>query len=102
MKEVGTKEDNRPSDEWWEHIPDFDFDKRRHWLTGLYMSPPEESQVVVCKDHPFVDLWMREENVLGVVLLVELESIITACDKNGQPIKGKDGKELRIPGIPSV
>ena len=45
---------------------------------------------------------MREEGVFGVVLSVLPESTATACDKDGKIIFDKDGKELRMPGIPSV
>ena len=99
-KRLGTKEENMPSDGWWEHIPEDD--ETRHWLTGLYMSPPVHSQVVVCKDHPSVEAWMRKEGVFGVVLSVQPESIITLRDDQGNPIIGKDGKEVRMPGMPHV
>ena len=102
MREAEVPPDRMLSDEWWEYIPDFDFDKRRHWLTGLYISPPEESEVVVCKDHPFVDPWMREEGVFGIVLSVRPGPRIIARHTNGEPIIGKDGKEVRMPGISRV
>jgi hypothetical protein len=91
-EEYRAKVEDPYSEEWWEHIPD---EEPRHWLTGLYMSPPVNSKVVVCdKDHPFLEAWMRAPGVVGVVLSVQPESIIT--------ILGKDGKQVRIPGIPRV
>ena len=100
MKMLGEKEENMPSDGWWEHIPEDD--EARHWLTGLYKVPPVQSQVVVCKDHPFVEAWMREEGAFGVVLSVDPPSLITLRDDQGKPILGKDGKQVRMPGMPHV
>ena len=97
---VGRKEEDMPSDGWWEHIPEDD--DTRDWLTGLYDTPPVQSQVVICKDHPSVEAWMTEEGAFGVVLSVEPPPLITPLDKNGVPILGKDGKEVRMPGIPRV
>ena len=99
-KRWGTKEEDMPSDGWWEHIPEDD--DTRDGLTGLYDTPPIQSQVVICKDHPSVEAWMREEGVFGVVLSVEPPSLITPLDKNGVPVLGKDGKQVRMPGIPRV
>jgi hypothetical protein len=99
-KRWGTKEEDMPSDGWWEHIPEDDYTRDR--LTGLYDTPPIQSQVVVCKDHPSVEAWMTEKGVFGVVLSVQPESVITLRDKNGVPVLGKHGKEVRIPGIPRV
>ena len=100
MKMLGEKEEDMPSDGWWEHIPEDD--DTRHFLTGLYKTPPVQSQVVICKDHPSVEAWMREEGVFGVVLSVEPPSLITPLDKNGVPVLGKDDKQVRMPGIPLV
>ena len=88
------------SDGWWEHIPEDD--KTRHWLTGLYITPPVNSKVVISKNHPAADLWMTEEGVFGVVLSVWPPSLITPLDNKGLPILGKDGKQVRMPGIPDV
>jgi hypothetical protein len=100
MKKNGVPPDRLYSDRWWEYIPDFD--ETRHWLTGLYNTPPVDSQVVICKDHPAVHEWMRAPGVFGVVLSIQPESVITLRDKNGDPILDKDGKQVRIPGIPRV
>ena len=100
MKADGVPPDELLSDKWWEYIPDFY--ETRHWLTGLYLSPPVNCKVVICKDHPSLYQWMREEVVFGVVLSVQPAETVTARYKNGLPIFGKDGKELRIPGIPRV
>ena len=99
-KLLGKREEDMPSDGWWEHIPEDD--NTRDCLTGLYDTPPIQSQVVICKDHPSVEAWMREEGVFGVVLSVDPPSIITLHDDQGNPILGKDGKEVRMPGIPRV
>ena len=100
MKKHGVPPERLLSDGWWHHIPDFD--DTRSWLTGLYISPPLNSRVVVCKDHPFVEGWMRAEGVLAVVLSVQTPSVITLLDEKGKPILDKDKKEVRIPGIPRV
>ena len=71
-------------------------------LTGLHITPPVNSQVVICKDHPLVDPWMREEGVFALVLSVQPSSTITPHDENDQPFLGKDGEEVRMQGIPLV
>ena len=100
LKELAAKGESMPSDRWWEHIREDD--KTRDWLTGLYKTPPIHSQVVVCKDHPFLEAWMKNKGAFGVVLSVEPPSIVTAYDKEGNPILDKDGNEVRMPGIPRV
>ena len=59
-------------------------------LTGLHMAPSVNSKVVICMDHPFMDPWMREEGLFGVVLSVQPKETGTACDKNGLAIFGKE------------
>ena len=100
LRRLGAKEENMSSDGWWEYIPEDD--ETRHWLTGLYMSPPVNSKVVISKNHPAVEPWMTEKGVVGVVLSVWPGSKITPLDNKGLPIIGKDGKEVRMPGIPYV
>ena len=98
-REEGRELANRYSDDWWEHIPD---DEPRHGLTGLYLTPPVNSHVSICKDHSFVDSWMREEGVFALVVSVQPPPVIIACDETGEPIVGKDGERVRMPGIPLV
>ena len=98
-KEDGVELENPYSEEWWEHISD---EEPRHGLTGLYLAPPVNSHVSICKDHSFVDPWMREEGVFALVLSVQPPRTIIACDKTGEPILGKDGERVRMPGIPLV
>ena len=98
-KEHGVELQKRYSDEWWEHIPD---EEPRHGLTGLYITPPVHSHVSICKNHSFVDPWMREEGVFALVLSVQPPPTIIACENTGEVIKGKHGKEVRMPGIPLV
>ena len=100
LRILGAKEKNMDSDGWWEHIPEDD--ETRHWLTGLYIAPPVNSKVVISKDHPSADPWMTKEGVFGVVLSVQPESTIILVDTEGNPIYGKDGKQVRMPGIPDV
>ena len=100
LKELAAEGDNMPSDGWWEHISEDD--KTRHCLTGLYKTPPIHSQVVICKDHPFLEAWMKEEGAFGVVLSVEPPSIITLRDKKDNLILDKNNQEVRMPGIPRV
>ena len=57
---------------------------------------------MISKNHPAADPWMTEEDVFGVVLSVQPESSITLLDNKGLPIVGKDGKQVRMPGIPNV
>ena len=98
-KERGVELQKQYSDDWWEHIPD---EEPRHGLTGLYIAPPVDSHVSICKNHPFVDPWMREEGVFALVLSVQPPPTIIACDNTGEVIKDKHGNPVRMPGIPLV
>jgi hypothetical protein len=100
MKKNGVPPDRRYSDRWWEYIPDFE--ETRNWLTGFYKVPLVNSQVVICKDHPFVDPWMREKGVFGLVLSIKPPKTITLVDEYGYDRYDKDGNRVRIPGISDV
>ena len=98
-EEYRTKREDPYSEEWWEYIPD---EEPRDGLTGLYVTPPLHSDVSICKDYGLLKPWMREEGVFAVVLSVQPPPTITPHDENDQPLLGKDGKQVRIPGIPLV
>ena len=98
-EEYRTKREDPYSEEWWEYIPD---EEPRDVLTGLYITPPLYSHVSICKDYGLLEPWMREEGVFAVVLSIQPPPTITPHDENDQPLLGKDGKEVRIPGIPLV
>ena len=98
-EEYRAKLEDPYSEEWWEHIPD---EEPRDGLTGLYITPPLHSDVSICKDYGLLEPWMREEGVFAVVLSVQPPPTITPHDENDLPLLGKDGKEVRMPGIPLV
>ena len=98
-EEYRAKVEDPYSEEWWEYIPD---EEPRDGLTGLYITPSRYSHVSICKDHPSVEAWMREEGVFAVVLSIQPPPTITPHDENDQPFLGKDDKEVRMPGIPLV
>jgi hypothetical protein len=102
LRKLGAKEENMDSDGWWEYIPEDD--KTRHWLTGLYIAPPVKSKVVIRQDKtdPSLQDWMKAPGVFGVVISVWTPPTITPLDNEGQPILGRDGKPVRMPGIPRV
>ena len=98
-EEYRTKLGDPYSEEWWEYIPD---EEPRDGLTGLYITPPRYSDVSICKDYGLLEPWMREEGVFAVVLSIQPPPTITPHDENDQPLLGKDGKQVRMPGIPLV
>jgi hypothetical protein len=99
------------SNRWWDYIPE-DEDKKRHHITGLYLTPVPGSKVSICDDYLTVQPWMRKKGVFRVVRgVMEPPTFTPIINKPNFDEKKKllnkkvidtDGNEVRMPGIPFV